>query len=168
MRQPLKYTRWITPRHGGFTLLEVMIALLVLSIGLLGLAALQTTGLRTSQMADLQTRAVQATADMVERMRANAAGTTAGQYDITRSRSPRHTTTNGRALIDLTDWRASLARLPDGQGEITSCWSCTGSAAGMTRVVTVWWNAARDPAIHGFNCPPLSAVDLRCFRLVMR
>ncbi len=145
-----------------------MIALLVLSIGLLGLAALQITGLRTSQMADLQTRAVQATADMVERMRANPAGTTAGQYEITRGRSPRHTTTNGRALTDLTDWRASLARLPDGQGEITRCRACTGSAARTTRIVTVWWNAARDPVIHGFNCPPRSAADLRCFRLVMR
>ena len=38
-------------RCGGFTLLEVLVALIVLSIGLLGLSGLQTTGLRNNYSA---------------------------------------------------------------------------------------------------------------------
>ena len=40
----------------GFTLLEVLIALLILSIGLLGLAALQTTGMRMTDIGLLEKR----------------------------------------------------------------------------------------------------------------
>jgi type IV pilus assembly protein PilV len=58
----------------GFTLLEVLIALLVLAIGLLGLAALQTTGLRSNTMATSRTHATQLTYDISDRMRANVAG----------------------------------------------------------------------------------------------
>lgn len=150
----------------GFSLLEVMIALLVLSIGLLGVAALQTSALRAGQMADMRTRAVQAATDMVERMRANPAGTAAGQYEITRDRTARHTAASGMAGADLVDWQARLADLPDGRGEISRCnHGCTKQA---THSVTVWWNAYRDPAAHGFDCPPRTKADLRCIRLLLR
>lgn len=169
MPQFPEYKRRIEPLQSGFTLLEVMTALLVLSIGLLGLAALQTSGLRTAQQADMRTRAVQAASDMVERMRANPAGTAAGQYEITRQRLPRHSAATGMALTDLTDWRAGLARLPDGQGAIARCSTgCSGSTDQAAYAVTVWWNESRDPAARGYHCPPRSVADLRCFRLVMR
>ena len=57
-------------KQDGFTLLEVLIALLVLSIGLLGLAALQTVGLRSNQMANLRTLATQRAYDISDQMRA--------------------------------------------------------------------------------------------------
>lgn len=58
-------------RSGGFTLLEVMIALLVLSIGLLGIAALQGVGLRSSHGAYLTSQASLLAYDMADRIRAN-------------------------------------------------------------------------------------------------
>lgn len=169
MRERTKHGRWkAAGLGGGFTLIEVMVALLVLSIGLLGLAALQTAALRDGQRAELRTRAVQAASDMVERMRANPAGTAAGRYDLPRNRTPRSTGATGAALTDLLAWRAGLARLPGGQGGITRCSAgCPGGAAAV-RSVTVWWNAARDPAVHGHRCPPRTTADLRCVRLVLR
>lgn len=61
-------------RTGGFSLLEVLIALVVLSVGLLGLAALQATGLRSSSSALQRNQAVLFASDMADRMRANREG----------------------------------------------------------------------------------------------
>lgn len=158
--------RYLRRHDRGFTLLEVMIALLVLSIGLLGLAALQTTALRTGQAADMYTRAVLAVTDMSERMRANPAGVAAGHYDISRRSLSGRGTATGTAQADLAAWHAALARLPDSQGEIAPCRS--GCAGTPLYSLTVWWNPARDPAVRGTRCPPRTNSDLRCVRLVLR
>ena len=148
----------------GFTLLEVLIALLVLSIGLLGLAALQTTGLRSNQMATMRTLATQDAYDITDRMRANPKGVTAGEYVIGRTDAPGDTSATGTALTDLTEWRDSVNRLPGGASEITQCDTADG-CDGLTHVITVYWDEARTGATDT-NCPPLSKDDRRCFRLV--
>ena len=161
--------------ENGFTLLEVLIALLVLSIGLLGLAALQTTGLRYNQMASMRTLATQFTYDITDRMRSNPVGVANGEYVVARTTTPASTvapwTGGSLGLTDLTDWRANITtRLPQGASEITLCDTTTVPAcAEDTHIVTVYWNESRRdtssvPAT--FNCPPLSSQDFRCFRLV--
>lgn len=55
----------------GFTLLEVLIALVVFSIGLLGLASLQMTGLKLSHDSYLRSTANMLAMDIADRMRAN-------------------------------------------------------------------------------------------------
>ena len=55
----------------GFTLLEVLIALLILSVGLLGLANLQILGLRSSQGALLRSQATVLAEELAERMQVN-------------------------------------------------------------------------------------------------
>ena len=57
---------------GGFTILEVMVALFVLSVGLLGLAGMMTQSLKFNQGAEIQTRATQLAYTLAETMRANA------------------------------------------------------------------------------------------------
>lgn len=57
----------------GMTMLEVLIAVMVLSVGLLGVAGLQTTNLRNSQSAHQRTMAVLLASGMAERIRANRA-----------------------------------------------------------------------------------------------
>lgn len=65
------------PRHdAGFSLLEVLVALFVLSIGLLGLAALQTTGIRFNQQSYQRTQATLQAYEIIDRMRTNRAGGT--------------------------------------------------------------------------------------------
>lgn len=64
----------------GATLIEAMVALVVMSIGLLGLASLQLTGITNNTNAENRTNASLIANDMVERMRANRDGVTAGSY----------------------------------------------------------------------------------------
>ena len=59
------------PMQRGFSLVEVMVALLVLSIGLLGLAALQTTSLQFNTGSYHRTQATFLAYDIIDRMRAN-------------------------------------------------------------------------------------------------
>jgi len=147
----------------GFTLLEVLIALLVLSIGLLGLAALQTRGLRSNQMASMRTLATEAAYDITDRMRANPTGVAANKYVIGLTDAPVDMSVTGTALTDLTEWRIFVKRLPGGNSEISQCDTADG-CDGLTHIITVYWDEARTGAT-GTNCPPLSKDDLRCFRL---
>ncbi len=69
--------------QSGFTLIEVLIAIAVLGIGMLGLAGLQTQGIRYGYTSFLLTVATQQAEDMIERMRANPGevATVGGYYD---------------------------------------------------------------------------------------
>lgn len=61
-------------RQPGFTLLEVLVALLVFAIGLLGAAALAVEGFRLEQRALLRAEIALLAADLAGRMRSNPAG----------------------------------------------------------------------------------------------
>jgi len=158
----------------GFTLLEVLIALLVLSIGLLGLAALQTIGLRSNQMGSMRTIATQLAYDISDRMRANPDGlTTANQYYVIAVTDPKPDldpncdattcTTAELADFDLSQWRSRVEGLPGGLSSITQ----TTSGGFTTHTITVHWNESRQPGVTGLNCPPLDETDLRCVQLTM-
>ena len=59
---------------GGFTLVEVMVTIVVVSIGLLGLAGLQINGLRANMGSEARSKATLMANDIIERMRANPLG----------------------------------------------------------------------------------------------
>jgi type IV pilus assembly protein PilV len=68
------------PRQRGITLVESLVALLVLSVGMLGIAALFVSSVRYNRTALLRTQAINLVSDMSDRIRANA---TAGDaYDL--------------------------------------------------------------------------------------
>lgn len=71
-----------TYRQTGFSLIEVLVALLVLSIGLLGLAMLQVTGMKFNSDAYFRTQATILAYDIIDRMRANDDGAKDGSYNI--------------------------------------------------------------------------------------
>ncbi|MCG6887781.1 MAG: type IV pilus modification protein PilV [Proteobacteria bacterium] len=167
------YKHNLSIHQQGFTLLEVLIALLVLSIGLLGLASLQTTGLRSNQMASMRTLVSQFAYDITDRMRVNPAGVANNEYVIARATAATLSSPPTLAETDISEWRTNIARLPNGQSEITQCTPSTTPACPVvdgktTHVVTIYWNESRDTATSTFNCPPLSSDDFRCFRMVTR
>jgi len=62
-------------KQAGFNLIEVLLAFLILSVGLLGVAGLQTTAVKASHTAMLKTVAISKIQDMVGRIRANTSAT---------------------------------------------------------------------------------------------
>lgn len=112
-------------RQAGFSLLEVLVALLVLSIGLLGLAALQTMGLRFNTQSYQRTQAVLNAYDIIDRIRANPGGMTAGRYDDVDIAAPAPTepacpcNATQMADVDIAQWKNTLATLlAEGNGAI--------------------------------------------------
>jgi len=121
----------------GATLLEVLIAVLVLAIGLLGLAALQARALQENQSAYLRTQANVLAYDILDRMRANRPSVVAGGYDYNNNNadpldSPPEPSGGGIPETDLRTWKGELAALlPQGSGRV----ACVGTQC----VVTVQW-----------------------------
>ncbi len=58
-------------KQSGFTLIETLVAMVVLAVGMLGVAALYIEGLRSGQASVSRTTAVNLAADMADRIRAN-------------------------------------------------------------------------------------------------
>lgn len=71
----------VTRQH-GFTLIEVLISILVLSVGLIGMAGLQNTSLKSSYSAYYRSQASWLAYDMADRMRANLSAAKAGDYNM--------------------------------------------------------------------------------------
>jgi len=69
------------PGQGGFTLLEVLIALLVLSIGLLGIGKLMMLSARANDSAYMRSQATALAYTMLDAMRANRQAAIVQGYD---------------------------------------------------------------------------------------
>lgn len=125
----------------GFTLLEVLIAVLVLALGLLGLAALQSTGLRSNHSAYMRSQATVLAYDIIDRMRSNKAAADTGSYDLALAASPPPSppdcinnpcSTAQLATYDLNSWIQRLSTaLPLGDGQVAR-------AAGVVTVTVAW------------------------------
>jgi type IV pilus assembly protein PilV len=132
--------------QSGFTMVEVLVALVVLAIGLLGIAALYLSSLQAGRTAVYRTEAVTLAADLADRIRMNrtaqaAYGTLFADTEVA---VPACSTTGGcsdadLASTDLSNWKAAIALLlPQGQGQVAVT---LPAAAGepTTYVVTVRW-----------------------------
>lgn len=70
-------------KQGGVSLIEVLIAVLIFSIGLLGLAGLMVVSTRSNHVAYLRTQATFLANNMAERMSANPSALWTGKYNST-------------------------------------------------------------------------------------
>ncbi len=121
-------------RDGGFSLLEVLIALVILSIGLLGLAGLQAYGLKSNHGAYLRSQATVLTYEIIDNMRANRPRAIAGDYNIDLAET--NLAGTSVAADDVNDWKSALAgTLPAGNGSIL--------VNNGIVTVTVRWDEAR-------------------------
>lgn len=140
--------------QAGVGLIEVLIALLVLSIGMLGMAGLQMWSLKNNQGSMERGMAVMQTHTIADAMRADRTNATSTRFNI----EPGAAIGTGRsALITeaLTTWRASLTK---NLGE-----GATGGIAcnGATCDITIQWKdqqvqAAEDAEEEGAGTQTLT------------
>ncbi len=107
----------------GFGLIESLVALLVISVGMIGIAGLYGQGLRASGTALYRTIGVNLAADMADRIRANRRGNAAygGAAANGNCDAGGHTdcTSAAMAAHDLWAWQAQVrAQLPNGAGVV--------------------------------------------------
>ncbi len=138
----------------GFTLIEVMIAMLVMSLGLLGIAATLVTAMHSATSNYLKQQAVQTAYDMADRMRSNfkAASTpnSSNPYIVAMTPPAAGTpspdcsaavcTATNMAAYDVWQWKTSLKNnLPGGLGSISVIPDpATSTMAQVT--ITVQWS----------------------------
>ncbi len=149
----------ITKQH-GFTLVEVMVALVIFTISLLGLAGLQAAALRDNHLANQNTIATQLAEDMAERIRANPAGVSSGDYNAISAKPGAQDcygsscTSSQIAQMDAYQWFTAIQNLlPSGTGTVT--------ANGDQFVITVMWDQERTGAT-GTSCSGDYTTDLKC------
>lgn len=123
----------------GISLLEVLVSVVVLSIGLLGVAAMQTVALRGGQSSLESSQATIQTTAIIEAMRANPAAGAAYNVAMTCAVPAGGT----QAQNDVRDWISSL-KSTIGTGpatDTTTCGSIANCPANCT--ITVQWDDAR-------------------------
>jgi len=150
-------------RTEGFTLIEVLVAILIVAVGILGVAGMQVVSLQQNRNALLRDTSLQLGNDIMDRMRANRLVV---YSPVALDDTPSFSTdcndnscdTDEMKEFDLAQWKCRLdpldadgalyqacsdlgitqASLPGGRGSIT------GGAAGAPYEVTVEWTADRD------------------------
>lgn len=123
----------------GVSLIEVLVSVLLFSIGVLGLAAMQLNALKSNQTASVRSHAVFLAYEMADRMRGGRGDAHAGYYDIAIGAALPCDPAQETCLPfqrDLAEWRSSLAsQLPDGDGSVQH--------DGERFTITVQWNEER-------------------------
>lgn len=147
-------------QQAGVGLIEVLVAVVVLSFGMLGMAALQATSLRNSQSALERSEAVMQTYSMLDAMRANLDVARINGYNLATLTCAVPNAGNGSgpaalAASDLHDWILSLhATL----GE-TACGKVTCGSTSCE--ITVQWDDSRGTHAAGDSSPMTLVTETR-------
>jgi type IV pilus assembly protein PilV len=157
----MKYDKSI---QQGFSILEVLISLVVLSVGLIGASAVQVSTLKFTQVSQQRSTASQQLLTITEKMRSNLAGVRAGSYAFAFPYAaipgsipaavacPVGCTAAQIAQRDLNTWQNELNRsLPGGRAVITSV------TAPTIWQITVMWEEKDLAAELKSACPPAVA-----------
>lgn len=153
LSHPNRFPVMRRPGQAGFTMVEVLVALVVLSIGLLGIAALLLKSLQSGRTAVYRTQAVNLAADLADRIRMNRTATAAygTLYADVVVEVPACDTTGGcsdadLAATDLSRWKATVGQLlPNGEGQVVVT-APLGAGEPDNYVITVRWAEAGEVA----------------------
>lgn len=131
-------------REKGIGLIEVLVALLVLSFGLLGIAAMQATALRNNHSAAERSMAAILTHSIIDSMRANRSSALLGEYNYSGTSGNCTLPESGNlAQNDLVAWLQSM-QLRDTSAGIrgimsgSACGSVNCSDTGLCTIAIHW------------------------------
>lgn len=155
----------LTDNECGFTLIEILVSLIILAVGFLGMAALQSTSMQGTAGTYFRTQADMLANDLSERIRANRTGSAASAY--TYGGGGASSTTCGgtdacdsatMAAADISEWSDWVENsLPSGDAIVTELgqnfWA-----------IQVMWDERRNGAT-GTGCDPSDEDDLACLIL---
>lgn len=97
-------------------MIEVLVSLLIMTIGLLGVAGLMLSGVNNATGFDLSSRATQSANEIMDAMRANPAN--AASYVTAYGTVAASLGTTTVADADRKQWLQAVQRLPGGDGKI--------------------------------------------------
>lgn len=110
----------VSPAHSlaGFSMLELLIAMLVTGVGVLGVTGLGALTQQQSRAAAAHADAVLLTHDVMERIRANPAGVAAGAYGVNAPPTAQDCVAGPcspgqMGAFDLSAWRCALGAAED-------------------------------------------------------
>lgn len=141
-------------RQRGVGLIEVLVAVLILSIAFLGVAALQARSLATSNSAMARSLATIASYSILDAMRADVASARAGSYNRTGSAALAANAcpdaTGTMANVQLGQWCAQLAQGLGAAATTTGQVACTDTGLTADCTITITYDDSR-AAIGGGN-----------------
>lgn len=151
----------VSMQQKGFSLVEILISVVILSVGLLGVAALQTKSVGFNHSGELRSIAAMQAYNMLDRIRANKAGRNEGLYSnisgLSSDPGCSECSSSQIAQLDQFQWNSMNAQLlPSGQGTV--------SQNNDTYTVTVFWDNHRTGAT-GLGCSGDTTVDLTCIQI---
>lgn len=143
----------------GFTLLEILVSLLILTIGIVSFALLQVESLRTTHNAMQRTKAIHFANDMMERISANTVGIT--DYDSVAGTAPAACSATAAIPIDCTavqianydvwEWSQALqdgnSGIANGTGEIT----VTNATSPYNVSIAIAWSDRDEDSTYTLN-----------------
>jgi type IV pilus assembly protein PilV len=147
----------ITKQH-AFSLIEVLVSIVVIAIGLLGVAKIQANAIRYNHDAVLRAIATIQSNNMLDRLYANQVASSTGQYNALVGIPSRPICTicssQQIAQMDVHDWNTeNAALLPNGQGSVIK-------NGNITRII-VRYDKDKTGAT-GLNCSQNTNLDLSC------
>jgi type IV pilus assembly protein PilV len=138
--------------QGGVGLIEVLIAVLVLSIGFLGIAALEAMSLSTNNSAYARSMATINAYSIMDAMRADLANAKAGLYNTSTPVNASSCPLPGTTLItqQLSVWCGSLAATLGANSTTTGNVNCDASGNGNC-TITITFDDSRSGSKLGSN-----------------
>lgn len=137
-------------RQGGFSIMEVLISIVVIAIGLLGLAGLQTKMVGVELESYQRSHALILLDDIMNRIRTDEAGARAGSYDALPDSCTTPATT---AAANMCDWLNAIDGVSEGEevGSLIGGQGCVESIGTdpKTLRVTVAWQGLTPTAAPG-------------------